>query len=194
MDLVKVAIGSKVITTSCKFEVGAHNKSVVLRYRFNSDFQKHEIQHEDILEMKYKMRDVSESDWDFVDVDDDSQLNFIAMRISPTDKNGLSWFTKSYLQEEGLGKEDPGKKYVVMEFRTDDEFKEIINWLGKEYGEFVNEDTRLDSAAAAKYATSLLKHTRKEKAARKESMGAPRKIQLQCFFIKQVPSRNQCQM
>ena len=144
VGVVRISIGKKVFSHDCKlaFQSGTQNPYIRISYRNDSpdkskrdknDEVTHTIFHDSITEMHYYLEDKNEDGSELEDELLNSRsgsdaTSFLAMRVHPSEKNGLSTFSRAYLQDSShdTPQKDLIKKYVVVEVRNDDEFERKI--------------------------------------------------------------------
>jgi hypothetical protein len=97
---------------------------------------------------------------------DDPENNpdvFVAMRVTPDEKNGLQKFSNAYSQNKSTE-----HKYIVLEFRADKDMKELLEEMGKcpRVSPHTGSNSSLKAIDVPKYAKALMNDTEKEKASR----------------------------
>lgn len=97
---------------------------------------------------------------------DDPENNpdvFVAMRVAPDENNGLLAFSNAYRQDRG-----PEYKYLVLEFRTEEDMKELLEEMRDcpPVCPFVGTSSSLKAIDIPNYAKALVNDTKKEKASR----------------------------
>ena len=88
---------------------------------------------------------------------------FVAMRVTPDEKNGLKKFSNSYSQSKY-----PEHKYLVLEFRAEKDLKELLEELKAcpPVSPYTGSSSSLKAIDVPKYAKALMNDTKKEKASR----------------------------
>lgn len=136
--------------------------------------KQHVIHFEDVQEMKYHLREETHGDEEKKENsdEDDTQGSFLALRVSPNKENGLDVLTRSYLPNA----DDFGKKYILVEFRYDNEFRQLIDRFKKDKNfsvYFGGDANRLKDNEAQGYAISLVDDSKNDRTIRLRSMGSP---------------------
>jgi hypothetical protein len=129
----------------------------------------HDIRLDDLQEMKYYADDEADQSTFVIDGDDDD-MAFLAMHINPTQANGLSTYSTSY--DPTPRSTNAAKKYITVEFRSQDEFRKMLNKLRKDQHleAFMSSDSKICSSQIKTYAAALLQHSEEEKEDRTSSL------------------------
>ena len=166
LDVARIAIGKRVFSTGCilKIQTGTREPRFILSYKTgdsNSIVTEHKVLLEDdtLAEFQYFVshESVPYDDQDN-DQDDDNQLPFFALRVSPNDDNELNKYSNSYTQGGNNGEEDTKKWYIVIEFRSDDSLNKTLEICRKHVSQlrlFLEDSCRLSSNSTSKYTTAL---------------------------------------
>ena len=181
IDAARVAIGKKVFSHQCKFQIQLGTSNPFLRISYLRDASKrntvHTIYDESIEELRYFLAeqdeesDGEESLRQTVSSGGDG-LSFLAMRIAPTKDNGLESFSSAYLQS--IDENDNDKKYIVVELRSDDEFVVALDEKLRAhavFGGYFSEQSRLGRDQAKYYSSALIEDDRKDKQKRASMPG-----------------------
>jgi hypothetical protein len=88
---------------------------------------------------------------------------FVAMRVTPDEKNGLQKFSNSYSQMKC-----PEHKYLVLEFREDKDMKKLLEEMRAcpPVSPYTGSSSSLKAIDVPKYAKALMNDTKKEKSSR----------------------------
>jgi Ulp1 family protease len=88
---------------------------------------------------------------------------FVAMRVTPDEKNGLQKVPNAYSQNKC-----PEHRYIVLEFRSDKDMKELLEEMRKcpPVSPYAGSSSSLKAIDVPKYAKALMNDTKKEKASR----------------------------
>eukprot|EP00563_Minutocellus_polymorphus_P004411 CAMPEP_0181044106 /NCGR_PEP_ID=MMETSP1070-20121207/13080_1 /TAXON_ID=265543 /ORGANISM="Minutocellus polymorphus, Strain NH13" /LENGTH=1161 /DNA_ID=CAMNT_0023122511 /DNA_START=127 /DNA_END=3612 /DNA_ORIENTATION=+ len=175
-DAARVAVGKKVFSHQCKLQIQLGSAQPFLRISYvrdgaSSSSKKvvHTIHDESIEELRYFLaeQDEEEEGEDSLQATASSGgdgLSFLAMRITPTKKNGLKTFSSAYLQN--CDEDDSDKRYVVIELRSDDDFIAALDEKLRGhsiFGGYFTEESRLDQNQAKKYSSALIEDDRKDR-------------------------------
>ena len=184
-DAARVAIGKKVFSHQCKFHIQLGSSNPFLRVSYTRDDgatdkskeQVHTILDGSIRELRYFLAEQDEDSDGEKSMRDTSGsvgdgLSFLAMRIVPTEKNGLQKFSSSYLQN--CDEDEDDKRYVVVELRSDDVFTVALDEKLRRhpvFGGYFSEESRLDRDQAKKYSGALIEDDLKDKKKRASMPG-----------------------
>jgi hypothetical protein len=88
---------------------------------------------------------------------------FVAMRVTPDEKNGLQKFSNAYNQNKS-----PEHKYLVLEFREDKDMKSLLEEMKNcpPVSPYIASSSSLKAIDVPKYAKALMNDTKKEKTSR----------------------------
>ena len=182
---VRIAVGKKVFSKLCKVRYVRNSKQgrIILSYDGPDGKRKHEVNLDDesVQEMKYFLAD---DDEEFsgktisIDFDESEQMSFLAMKIQPSDANGLAVYPNAYVPSPSKKGSDSAlnKKYIAVEFRSDAELQDLLHAMKQDItlSAFVTQSSKLVASDAEVYGSSLLGAARKERMARESSIGSPR--------------------
>ena len=122
IDAVRIAIGRKVFKSKCKLSFQPSTKTPYIEFAYEHDNKLREhrvhLDREDMKEVKYH---IAPEDDTVEGVEAGDTVTVIAFRITPSDTNSLTQYSKSYNQEEG-GK-NIAKNYISVEPRNPDALK-----------------------------------------------------------------------
>jgi hypothetical protein len=88
---------------------------------------------------------------------------FVAMRVTPDEKNGLQKFSNAYNQNKS-----PEHKYLVLEFREDKDMKSLLEEMKNcpPVSPYIASSSSLKAIDVPKYAKALMNDAKKEKRSR----------------------------
>ena len=128
IDAVRIAIGKMIVKSKCtlSFQFGTTDPYIQLSFEDTGKLSVHRvyIKSEELKEVKFHIaedKDTSELD----EIGD--SMTVIAFRITPTVKNKLIKYTRSYDQDES--DRCTSKRYISVELRDADDFKVRLNEL-----------------------------------------------------------------
>ncbi len=178
-DVARIAVGKKVFSSTCQLSLEATGK---LNLRYNL-LKNHEpghpilIEPEFLTELKYFMAEEdialrkkpSLSGGD--SSDDGDEISFLAMRVHPVESTGLKHFSNSYCQVESESKTEENKKYIVVEFRSDDDLRALLDAMGDTpLATFANSASKLTRFQTASYSRTLIEKNEKDRKQRLSSL------------------------
>jgi Ulp1 protease family, C-terminal catalytic domain len=192
LDVLTIGIGKAVHSSSCritfdtredKYELsfvrapkkGRETRSSYFSWSSNADVIRRSIHVDDLLEVKFhavgRGNGAIPCDDDDESADDSQQqMSFLAMRI---DIEGESDFRLELRDLAPTSKQDK-LKYVVVEFRNDNDLKQCIHHLrGSKEWRAMLENGELDETDCYIYSTALIEHYKSEVKSRRSALASP---------------------
>jgi hypothetical protein len=188
--VVRIAIGKKVFRFACEVTFVFKNSYLEVRYKKghrhsarnngrSSSIDDKVVTHtidlaEDLEELKFYLHKC-DAEFEETDIDDCEVTHFLAMCVKKSWKNSLDSFTNSYSPEGDV----LGKKYLVIEFRSENEFNGMRQAMLKDrtIAAFFSDESRLNADQAKKYCKALTDDSTAEKMLR-VSISSPSKAKL----------------
>jgi hypothetical protein len=184
-DILRIAIGSKVYFSECKISFCQSSRALELQYEKATSIQMNkgdrnkkepqvEVQcvsltNNALEELKYfavgeETEDSAGEEPSSSSCDPENNPDvFVAMRVTPDEKNGLQKLSNSYSQIKC-----PEHKYLVLEFREDKDMKKLVEEMRAcpPVSPYTGSSSSLKSIDVPRYAKALMNDTKKEKTSR----------------------------
>ncbi len=107
---------------------------------------------------------------------EEDEMSFLSMRVDPTRLTGLKSFSNSYCQDVSEPNVDERRKYVVVEFRSDKDFIELLEAMREtDLRTFATSDSKLSRFQMESYSKTLVEKNQKDKKCRMSSIGGSSK-------------------
>jgi hypothetical protein len=120
------------------------------------------------LELRYYIDDSEDLDSD--DDDGDALVNFLALRVEKTKNNNLDTLSNAYKPHD----EAEEKKFIVIEFRSDKDFKNLIaNFEKTSFLKAYVSDAQIHANDVKQYCRTLIDDSKKEQWQRLKSAMSP---------------------
>ena len=186
-DVTRIAVGKKIFTSGC--QIRFEHKGFKLHYNPPKPSENSGpimVDFDSLTELKYFMAEdniaVSDLDESAASLGDsfngqsrddggDDEISFLAMRVTPTESNGLKYFSNAYCQEGSHANVDERKRYIVVEFKSDKNFAALIKAMSDTpLSTFVTSASRLARSEAVSYSQTLQENNEKDKQKRLSSI------------------------
>jgi hypothetical protein len=162
MDAIRIAIGKKVFHNYCKIDFDADRGYLKISYRQDEERlaspDRESATHNidlisDLQEMKFHIESESDGEEDL--------SSFLALNVKKSNTNGLTKLSNCYKPDCS----DPSKRYIVIEFRNDDDFRKLLDlFRSHKYTEaLVNSLEELPARQAKEYCQALFEDSEKAK-------------------------------
>lgn len=170
-DVARIAIGKKIFTNGCEIKLEPEKGRLELFVgKANLSIS---IDPETLLEMKYFLVEEEVAAANYAEED---EMSFLSMRVDPTRLTGLKSFSNSYCQDVSEPNVDERRKYVVVEFRSDKDFIELLEAMREtDLRTFATSDSKLSRFQMESYSKTLVEKNQKDKKCRMSSIGGSSK-------------------